>query len=149
MHSDIVDDPGLYYQKILYDFDVCIHGDDGKRICDSSDINEDVINGDYEYYLLDIDDICNCHVIFMSPSHVMAFPVRLIIFTSDYQYYLSSDNKEIEAYPVNKSFLAVLDKDNPFRMDGVKEYLYNTDRPLISEKMLERYAKDLDEGNIW
>lgn len=147
------DDPGLYFQKIIYEISVFIHSSEDhtklQYICDSYEINEDIANGDYEYYLITIDSIPSCYMIYMNPSHVMAFPIRIILYTSEFQYHISSDDKIIYVYPVNKDILNKLDINNPYRVNDVKEFLYNTDRPLIPKNMIARYIKDLDEGNLW
>ena len=143
-----LDDPSEYYQKILYEMDIYIHAN-SVLICDSSEINEDIENGDYEYHIIDIDDIPDCHIIYMNPSHLMAFPIRVIIFTNKYQYRLSSDKVEIEVYPTNLGLIRKMDKSNPNRFNDIKDFLMNTDRPLISKRMIKRYFKDLEEGNIW
>ena len=140
-----LDDPSEYYQKILYEMDIYIHAN-SVLICDSSEINEDIENGDYEYHIIDVDDIPDCHIIY---SHLMAFPIRVIIFTNKYQYRLSSDKVEIEVYPTNLGLIRKMDKSNPNRFNDIKDFLMNTDRPLISKRMIKRYFKDLEEGNIW
>ena len=48
-----------------------------------------------------------------------------------------------------KEFGSIGTSWNPNRFNDIKDFLMNTDRPLISKRMIKRYFKDLEEGNIW
>lgn len=106
-------------------------------ICSSEDINERYPQGNYCYYL---GYVAN-EIPFIYHDCIDGFyfhPTRLSMFTPDYEIFISVDNVKIKVLPVGNRDM-FFHKNFDDSLLEVKNYLKNTDRPIISD---EKYIKE-------
>ncbi len=97
------------------------------HICDSQDLKEDVIYGDYSYYYGFITK--DIPILYMKPSHEWTFPTRVTFYGKEYQFTVNSNSPYIYIYEVNPSVRKIFFGNN--KLTRIKNFLLNTDRPLL------------------
>lgn len=123
------DHPNPYHGKLFNDI---VYWDDSlDHLCNSDEVGDNEMNGDYEYLHYDYDtrkpfgEHSWYSIIAMISSHPRVYPNRLIIFRPKYQVIISADTPYVYVYdPV------------PYIMLGTEskmKYLLNSDRPDISK----------------
>lgn len=102
-------------------------------ICDSSDIEENESHGDYLYYYGWMKSKDTIAILYMKPSHIMAYPSRAIFYGPEYQIEVAEDKKEINVYEVNndiRSRCFIINEHD--RREALTDFLRNTDREELT-----------------
>lgn len=108
----------------------CKYSGETYHVCDSNDIDEDIVFGDYDYLIGYLND--TCPFLFQLPAYPFGMPERLILYDPKYQIEIDSSKPNIEVCEVNKSardlfYLKPFDE----KIKAIKNMLKNTDRPLL------------------
>ncbi len=102
-------------------------------ICDSSDINEDPSRADYLYYYewITLSETMVA-ILYMKPSHHMAYPSRVIFYGPLYQVYVCDDQKDIDVYETNlEARHRFFMDDDDIRRIALRDMLRNSDREQL------------------
>lgn len=99
------------------------------EVCDSDSINEPANRGDFIYYAGEINQL---GILYMMPRNVFYYPYRAILYGLNYQFEIGQDWKEVKMFPVAHHIRNyIILSDIELRKYKVKEYLKETDRPII------------------
>lgn len=110
---------------------ICKYSGDTYFVCDSSDIDEGIEFGDYDYIIGYLNN--DCPFLYQLSSEPFAMiPNRLILYDPKYQIEIDSSKPNIEVYEVNKSvrdlfYIDIFDE----KVKAIKNMLKNSDRPLL------------------
>lgn len=129
--AEFDDDIEMLYRPIFESIDgICKYGWNTYPVCDSSDIDEDIECGDYDYIIGKIND--ECPFMYHRPSHPFEFPSRVILYGFRYQIEVDSSKHHIEIYETVQSvrnlfYLEIFDE----KIYAIKNMLINSDRPVL------------------
>lgn len=124
-------DGGHCYQHLIDEMEY-VRGSRGYMIhvCDSDEIGESWLCGDYSYYY----GFVNPAVPFLyhQSSHGLEYPNRLVFYGKEFQIEVITDSIYIQIFEVvpNVRNLFFINNDK-MRVWNIKDFLANTDRPLV------------------
>ena len=102
-------------------------------ICDSADIKEDPARADYLYYYGRFNfNKERVAILYMNPSHPMAYPASVRFYGLLYQIDVWDDMKSVNVYEVNSELRNRFFIDpQDIRRAALEDMLKNTDRPQL------------------
>lgn len=129
--DDLWEDGGHCYELLMKEMQYTSdHIGKMHYVCDSDEIGEEYLSGDYSYFTGFIRT--DVPFMFHQSSHWQMFPNRLILYGPEFQIEIITDNIHIEIYEVvpNVRDLFFI-PEGPKRIEGITEFLINSDRSLL------------------
>jgi len=134
----IYQDGGYCFEYIFNEFEEAItrlksnHFDSIWHVCNSNDINESYPGGDYDYYAGIV--IEKFPFIYDESSHEFEYPSRLTIYGQDITIEMRRDSTFVDLYEtVHRVRDLFFIKNKKNKIEAIKKFLKNTDRPVEYE----------------
>lgn len=132
----ISNDGGYAYRYLLKEICDDMYKGEFTYLCDSSDIDEDLTHGDFNYYVAHVSH--DVPFLFACPPFPWSsIPVYLTIYDPKYQIDVKSDKAEIEICRVNKFVRDALLSEGMERKGKMIKFLTNSDRPRLDRDQIE------------
>ena len=99
-------------------------------ICNSNDINEDIIYGEYDYFYTEINGL---NILYHRPTHFGIWPSRIILYDGDYSFTITNETDSALIFRITNNMKQLFEiKNNETRQKEMIYMLWNTDRPKLN-----------------